>query len=1044
MCVKLNNNTFVVLPGIKSKMKLLKAALTKKRNERRREMSKTSSNTISTNNTSNTILSNSSNEQPTIISSSIASNSKSDDEQKQHIINLIDELCEKMKEEKNKQDFHLKESIDYEIIANYMLNKASIKCQCGITATLGKKSNSYILSNYIRHLTKSNSCTMIRQKLENLDGNVSLDNASNIDNSNTADDPIISDNSNSTLFIQTVVGKRRKNQSSLSSSQVLLFRNEAFYDLVEEHCGSTVLEIIQAQDISSVDCLLDVRNIFTFLELDSNELIPLKKKAGIVLNDGSFIIKKGIMYKVDVFTRSLYRLNEQHLTDSFQHFNSNGSTGLIIPEILVQKFPFLLTLMNYSNFIINSKIDFTFFNIMMNNIIKNATMDERGYRYDNIIRQFASSLYILGGRAAYEFVRLNIPAFIPSTQVIQASIISSQHYLTEGLFDFLRVRDYFSSKQSTLAFCAEDSTTIVPKITYDSKSNMFIGFSLPLDQNGLPIPSLYSTDSFSQLENWYLNESMAKLLVANLIQPLSYSSGNLSPYLLAAYGTDNTFKATDVISRWRCIYHRCKANGIRLIGFSTDCDSRYLNAMKLSLGFFGDFIYDGHPDNFKIDVPSSWNWFLMRNKQLFICMQDPMHICTKLRNRLLSKTATLVLGDQIINIKPLYYVIDNFFKLDHGLVQSDVNPKDRQNYGSCEKISNDKVLKLLDNISNSFGISIYLQFIISADQKYSIGLYRKTTNVIDRIFHAWVVVFIFRCWSMWINSMDRQTLDLFVAQHSNSNFTPTENKNKTKRDFFITYQSHFSVEINAHSLVYLAVLFSEGQISAESLTIYLQNSQTCENTFRSARSISSTCSGGVNFTVFQFLSRIKKLSMLQSIKNNVGENKLRFPQHHKQSKISRNNVNDAYQYVIKLMSPLNLHQWLRNQQTLSIKQLSANISQQFQRSWTKELNANKNDDSDTESDSETSDTMADDASSNHDTDEDLDFENGVDSIYNVTTSVHRGVRLVDDVKQEHAEKYFRVTLNNQIKFLHKQTACWLLEKDKSSLPADRLSRVQEN
>ncbi|CAF4365977.1 unnamed protein product [Rotaria socialis] len=100
-------------------------------------MSKTSSNTISTNNTSLTILSNSSNEQQsTIISSSIASNSKSDDEQKQHKINLIDEWCEKMKEENNKQDFHLKESIDYEIIANYMLNKASIKCQCGITATL--------------------------------------------------------------------------------------------------------------------------------------------------------------------------------------------------------------------------------------------------------------------------------------------------------------------------------------------------------------------------------------------------------------------------------------------------------------------------------------------------------------------------------------------------------------------------------------------------------------------------------------------------------------------------------------------------------------------------------------------------------------------------------------------------------------------------------------------------------------------------------------------------------------------------------------------
>ncbi|CAF4420132.1 unnamed protein product, partial [Rotaria magnacalcarata] len=73
------------------------------------------------------------------------------------------------------------------------------------------------MSHYIRHLTKSNSCTTIRQKLENFDGNVSLDNASNIDTSNTVDYLIISDNSNSTLFSQTVVGKRRKNQSSRSS-----------------------------------------------------------------------------------------------------------------------------------------------------------------------------------------------------------------------------------------------------------------------------------------------------------------------------------------------------------------------------------------------------------------------------------------------------------------------------------------------------------------------------------------------------------------------------------------------------------------------------------------------------------------------------------------------------------------------------------------------------------------------------------------------------------------------------------------------------------
>lgn len=62
------------------------------------------------------------------------------------------------------------------------------------------------------------------------------------------------------------------------TEEVLLFRNDAFYNLVEQQCGNIALEIMRAQDISSVDCLLDINNIFAFLELDSEELIPLKNK----------------------------------------------------------------------------------------------------------------------------------------------------------------------------------------------------------------------------------------------------------------------------------------------------------------------------------------------------------------------------------------------------------------------------------------------------------------------------------------------------------------------------------------------------------------------------------------------------------------------------------------------------------------------------------------------------------------------------------------------------------------------------------------------
>ena len=120
------------------------------------------------------------------------------------------------------------------------------------------------------------------------------------------------------------------------------------------------------------------------------------------------------------------------------------------------------------------------------------------------------------------------------------------------------------------------------------------------------------------------------------------------------------FKSLDVISRRQSIFEESKAKSIRIIGYSTDCDSRYLHAMRISIGFFADFQYDNHPDLFSIDLPKRWSWFYMQHEQLYICFQDPVHICTKLRNRLFSKTTNILLGNQLINIEPLFYMIGNY------------------------------------------------------------------------------------------------------------------------------------------------------------------------------------------------------------------------------------------------------------------------------------------------------------------------------------------------------------------------------------------------
>ncbi|CAM4819730.1 unnamed protein product [Rotaria magnacalcarata] len=112
-----------------------------------RESPKTSPDIVARNNASSIILttdnltySSNSSTQPSInISSSSAVTLTINDEQKQHIIQLLDEWREKIKEDSNQQHIKLKEGVDYELIVDYMPNKALIKCQCGTSTTLGKK-----------------------------------------------------------------------------------------------------------------------------------------------------------------------------------------------------------------------------------------------------------------------------------------------------------------------------------------------------------------------------------------------------------------------------------------------------------------------------------------------------------------------------------------------------------------------------------------------------------------------------------------------------------------------------------------------------------------------------------------------------------------------------------------------------------------------------------------------------------------------------------------------------------------------------------------
>ncbi len=283
----------------------------------------------------------------------------------------------------------------------------------------------------------------------------------------------------------------------------------------------------------------------------------------------------------------------------------------------------------------------------------------------------------------------------------------------------------------------------------------------------------------------------------------------------------------------------------------------------------------------------------------------------------------------------------------------------------------------------------------------------------------------------------------------------------------------FSIEINSHTLIYLALLVIQHHLPTECLNVHIFNSQSCENSFRSCRAMSGPFSSIVNFTVHQFLQRAKKLSYLHSIKcqsnsNNTSDSNCRFlfPRHHKLSEAMNSKqtpslvssstipltveaigstILRAYSYVSRLVCDMNMyqkHQLLPLDKMSKLATLQLNKSRLVDYSCPDKYDSDfdlSSDDSTSEEDEEITENDADKKDS---LDDDDDYLSG--HLVNISTTSFQGMRVFDSINPTLAKSYFIVNINGTKKYLHKQTAAWLLSKDKPTLSSDRLKRVMTN
>ncbi|CAF1355414.1 unnamed protein product [Rotaria magnacalcarata] len=363
----------------------------------------------------------------------------------------------------------------------------------------------------------------------------------------------------------------------------------------------------------------------------------IREKSCLQLDDGQFIIKIGLMNSLNYLLDVLKQQQQKKIMESdYIEAYPSLSFDFINKHPLLKSLIFWFQQLGNDGGINKDKHGFLidFIDAITNNLIKSSNH----FRYSDTIKNFTLSLYILGGKLTYEFIRLNLPGSLSSVTMLNTLISKSNAKISEAEFRFDQLQKHFDDHNLQYAFGSEDATSIIKKIKYDSITNTFNGFPTPLDR-GVPIKEYYRTDSFDKLKVWFDSNDKASLLNVHMIQPVPSTNQSIipSPFLLSAYGTDNTATANEILQRWWYIFNQCLQRNIRIIGFSTDAT----------------------------------------------------HLVTKWRNRLLSSAAEVRLGNQFISTNHLYDIIHNetYTKLDHGLTKSDINPEDRQNFSSCLKLT---------------------------------------------------------------------------------------------------------------------------------------------------------------------------------------------------------------------------------------------------------------------------------------------------------------------------------------------------------------------
>lgn len=151
--------------------------------------------------------------------------------------------------------------------------------------------------------------------------------------------------------------------------------------------------------------------------------------------------------------------------------------------------------------------------------VVNADKQPGGKRYPTVVKELGYLLYSMTTLEGYEFLCSNLPL---SSVTNVRSTIYSRPVLTEGVFRINELLEYLKERNLPLAvYLSEDATRVEGRIQYHPASNQAVGFTLPLDDNGVPEAGAFPATSAKTIAAYFENHSTSNYAYCIMAQPLS-------------------------------------------------------------------------------------------------------------------------------------------------------------------------------------------------------------------------------------------------------------------------------------------------------------------------------------------------------------------------------------------------------------------------------------------------------------------------------------------------------------------------------------------